>query len=183
MLPVGRGEPEQRARLVAIDRKAGAGDRARAERILIGAVVGRASRRRVALELFDDGEQVVRDGARLRRLRVRVRREDRFAMAIGEIDQRRPQIEHAQRQRGDELALPHPVHRHVDVVAAARGVQPAGDVVAAGVADQPLDEEEQVLAGAVVGRRRGPSRARCRRAPSRSARASSARDDAAARPA
>ena len=44
--------------------------------------------------------------------------------------------------------------------------------------DQPLDVEEQVLVGAVVEHLADAGRARCRRAPSRSARASSARDDA-----
>ena len=86
----------------------------------------------------------------LRRLRVRVRGKDGLAVPVGEIDQGRAQLEHTRRQQRHELALPHPIHRHVDVVAAARGVQPAGDVLAAGVAEQPLDEEEQVLARAVV---------------------------------
>ena len=73
----------------------------------------------------------MRDGARLRRLRVRVRSEHRVAMPIRQIDERGSQIEHARGQQRDELPLPHPVHRHVDVVAAARGVQAAGDVIAA----------------------------------------------------
>ena len=41
-------EAEQRARRVAIDRKPGPGDRARAERIPVGAVVRRASSRAVS---------------------------------------------------------------------------------------------------------------------------------------
>ena len=53
------------------------------------------------------------------------------------------QVEHA-------LALPHPVHRHVDVVAASRRVQPSGDVLAARFDDQSIDVEEEILVGAVV---------------------------------
>ena len=78
-----------------------------------------------------DRQQIVRDGRRLRPLRVRVHREDvsrwrsaRSSSASAQLERRGDQLE-------DELALPHPVHRHVDVVAAARRVQPAGDVVAA----------------------------------------------------
>ena len=69
-------EPEQRGRALAIDRKAGAGDRAGAERILIRAGIRRAEPRRVAFELLDNGQQIVGDRGRLRRLRVRVRGED-----------------------------------------------------------------------------------------------------------
>ena len=77
----GAVEPEQLRRPIAIDRKTGAGDRARAQRILVRARVGRLQAHRVALELFDDGLQVVGDGRRLRRLRVRVRGEHRLAIA------------------------------------------------------------------------------------------------------
>ncbi len=45
----------------------------------------------IALELFDDREHVVSDGRRLRALRVRVHREDRVAMPLGEVEQRTPQ--------------------------------------------------------------------------------------------
>ena len=62
----------------------------------------------------------------------------------------RAQIERRAGEREDELALPHPVHRHVDVVAAARRVEPAGGVLAARLDDQALDVKEQILAGAVV---------------------------------
>ena len=56
------------------------GDGARPERILVGVLVGGLEPRRVAFELFDDREQVVRDRRRLRALRVRVHGEDRVAM-------------------------------------------------------------------------------------------------------
>ena len=104
----------------------------------------------VALELLDDRQQVVRDRRRLRRLRVRVRAVDRFGVALGQRDQRLAQVHRRFGEPGDRLPLTHPVHRHRQVVAAARGVQPAGDVLAAGLVDQPLDVEEQVLVGAVV---------------------------------
>ena len=166
-------EAEQRCRAAAVDRKPGAGDRAGAERIAIRRGVRGLQPHGIAFELLDDGEQVVRDGRRLRRLRVRVRRENRLARARSARSsraRRRPPPLSTTPQ--DHLPLPHPVHRHVDVVARARGVQPAGDLRAARLGDQPLDE-----------RRTGPRR--CRRsvqpdlverhpiaAPSRIARAS-----------
>jgi hypothetical protein len=92
----------------------------------------------------------VRDRGRLRPLRVGVDGENRFAVRVDEAEQRGAQGEARRGQAEDELALAHPVHRHVDVVARARGVQPAGDVLAAGLDDQPLDVKEQVLVAAVV---------------------------------
>ena len=71
-------------------------------------------------------------------------------MPIGEIEQRAPQVERRREQAEDELALPHPVHRHVDVVAAARRVQTARHVVAARGDDEAFDVEEQILVRAVV---------------------------------
>ena len=75
-----------------------------------------------------------------------------LGVPAGEIEQRPREAAAPVEQRQHHLPLLHPVHRHVDVVARARGVQPAGDVVAARVDDQPLDVEEQVLAAAVVRR-------------------------------
>ena len=118
---------------------------------MIGAGVGRLEPDGVALELFDHGEQVVRHRARLRRLRVRVRREDVLAVAAGQIEQHLAQRERRLEHREHQLPLLHPVHRHVDVVARARGVEAAGHLLAAGGNDQPIDVEEQVLVGAVVG--------------------------------
>ena len=108
----------------------------------------------VALELLDDAEQIVRDRRRLRRLRVRVRGEQRGPVLRREIDQTGPELEHRLDQRAHELPLPHAIHRHVDVVAAAGGVESAGDVLATGADENALDVEEEVLAGAVV--RRAP---------------------------
>ena len=127
-------EAEQRRRPIAIDRKAGAGDRAGAERVLVGAGIGGPQPGGVALELLDHRQQVVRDRRRLRRLGVRVRRKDVVAVARREVEQHVAQPERPVGQRQHQLALPHPVHRHVDVVARARGVQPAGRVLAAAAA-------------------------------------------------
>ena len=104
----------------------------------------------VALELLDDRQQVVRDRRRLRALRVRVDGEDGFAVSIGQVEEARAQIKRSGGELENELALPHPVHRHVDVVAAARRVEPAGGIFAARFDNQALDVEEEVLAGAVV---------------------------------
>ena len=116
--------------------------------VLSNAAFRRAS---VPLELLDDGEQVVGDGARLRPLRVRVDREDRLAMTVDEIQQRPPQREGARKQAEHQLALPHAVHRHVDVVARARRMKPPRHVVAAPLDHQTLDVEEKIFVGAVVG--------------------------------
>ena len=126
-------------------------------------VVRRREPRGVALELLDHAEQIMRDGRRLRRLRVRMRGENGLACAaIRQIDQRRSAAPaRCAASSADELALADPVHRHVDVVAAARGVQPAGHLVAAGIADELLDIEEQVLARAVEGDAADTRRARC----------------------
>ena len=91
----------------------------------------------------------MRDRGRLRRLRMRVEREDGLTVLPGQLDQGPPQAE-ARRQHGqDAEPLPHPVHRHVDVVAAPGGVQAPGDGLAAAPDEQAVDVEEQVLAGAV----------------------------------
>ena len=50
----------------------------------------------------------------------------------------------------DHLPLAHPIHRHVDVVARSGGVKATCSVFAGSRDDQPLDVEEEVLAGAVV---------------------------------
>jgi len=52
-------------------------------------------------------------------------------------------------QHEHQLPLPHPVHRHVDVVAAARGVQAPGCVLAARADDQSFDVKEEIFAAAV----------------------------------
>ena len=130
--------------------KPGAGDRAGAERIVVRGFVGGSQADGVALELLDHRQQVMRDGRRLRRLRVGVRAVNGIPCAARQARERVAQVERARRQGRNELPLPHPVHRHRHVVAAARGVQAAGDVLAAGLLDQALDVEEQVLVGAVV---------------------------------
>ena len=143
-------EAEQRGGTPAVDGKPRAGDRAGAERILVGAGERRLQPHGVAFELLDDGEQVVRDGGRLRRLRVRVRGEHGLAIPIRQRQQRPAQRQRALDDRQDHLPLRHAVHRHVDVVARARGMEPPGRVVAA-----PADDQR------ARGRRTGPRR--CRR--------------------
>jgi hypothetical protein len=64
--------------------------------------------------------------------------------------QRLAQIQRRLQEIQRELPLPHPIHRHVDVVAAARGVQTAGDGVSRGLHEQTVDVEEQVFVRAVV---------------------------------
>ena len=74
-------------------------------------------------------------------------------MTLGDIEQRSAQRERRGEQPEHEFTLPHAIHRHVDVVARARRVQPPRHVVAADRDDEALDVEEQVLVGAVVGDR------------------------------
>ena len=79
------------------------------------------SRDRVALELLDHRQQIVRDGGRLRRAAcacARRRTVSRWRVRRGRAASARSS-KRRRRQAEDELALPHPVHRHVDVVAAA----------------------------------------------------------------
>ena len=85
----------------------------------------------VAFQLLDHGEKVMSDRRRLGRLRMRVRGKHRLAVLRGEVDERLAQGQRGVREHRDELALPHPVHRHVDVVAAAGDPEPAGHIVAA----------------------------------------------------
>src|SRR5262249_25596025 len=143
-------EAEERRGKAAIDRESGAGNRARPERVAVRALEGRLQADTIALQLLDDGKEVVRDGARLSGLRVRGQGEDGVEVRLGEIQQRTAQGERAGEQRQYQLPLPHPVHRHVDVVARACRMQAAGDVIAACLDDQAFDVKEQVLVGAVV---------------------------------
>ncbi len=79
-----------------------------------------------------------------------MRGEHVLPVRVREIDQDFPQGVRAVDERENHLALLHAVHRHVDVVAGARGVQAAGRFLAARLPYQPVDEEEQIFAGAVV---------------------------------
>ena len=120
---------------------------------MIGGLEGGREPNGVALELLDDRQQVMRDRRRLRRLGVGVRAVDRFRVTPGQRDAARRAGPASLRRVPRGLPLQHAVHRHRQVVAAARGMQPAGDVLAAGLVDQPLDVEEQILVGAVVAHR------------------------------
>ena len=93
VLPVGPQKPSSSDGQLAIDWKAGAGDRAGAERIAVGPVVGALQPRGVAFQLLDHAEQVVRDGRRLRALRVGVDGEYGFAMRVDQVEQRPAQLE------------------------------------------------------------------------------------------
>ena len=126
---------------------------ARAERTPICRRESRPQPDRVALQLLDDRQQIVRERRRLRGLRVRQRREQRVAVASGKRDQSSPQLQRRVQHRQDELPLPQPVHRHVDVVAAARRVEAPGRLFAALPLDQSLDVEEQIFTCVVIGRR------------------------------
>jgi hypothetical protein len=81
-----------------------------------------------------------------------VRREHVLAMRVRQIDQYPAQPVRPLDEREDHLPLLHPVHRHVDVVAGPRGVQPACGILPAGPDDQPLDEEKEIFTLAVVTR-------------------------------
>ena len=138
--------------------KAGAGDRAGAERVPVGArrrpPAAAPCRARAARSPPAGSARWSRAApaacacARRRPSRGAARR-DRSSAAAAPACRRAP--------RAMNSPLPHPVHRHVDVVPAARGVQAAGDVLAAAAGDQPLEIEEQILVGAVVGDRRAPA--------------------------
>jgi hypothetical protein len=84
----------------------------------------------------------MRHRGRLRRLGVRVRRKHGMPMTLRHVHERPAQQDRRLQQSQHELAKLHAIHRHVDVVAAARGVQPARDGVAA-VATTAFQIEEQ----------------------------------------
>ena len=136
-VPGRRVEAKEHGGSLAIDREPGAGDRAGAERIAVGAGVRGAQSDAIALELFDDRHQVVRDRGQLRRLGVRVGGKDVLAVTPGQVEQDGAQLSGPVDERENPLPLAHAVHRHVDVVARAGGVQPPGGVLAAGRDDQP----------------------------------------------
>jgi hypothetical protein len=62
-----------------------------------------------------------------------------------QIEEAFADVEHPRHHRQHEFSLPHPVHRHVDVVAAARRVQASGAFLTAGAGDQTVDVEKQIL--------------------------------------
>ena len=92
------------------------------------------------------------DRRRLRALGVRMHGEHRCAVHVRQLDSARRSSQVAGGQCQDQLTLAHPVHRHVDVVAAAGRVQAARRLFAARGSNQPVDVEEQVLRSAVVDR-------------------------------
>ncbi len=150
VLPVGPSNPSSSAvrrrsigKPVPVIAQAPSGLRLRAR-------VGRVEPHAVPLELFHDREQVVRHRARLRGLGVGMGGEHVLAAAIGQREQDLPQHHDPLDEREDQFPLLHPVRRHVDVVARAGRVQPAGRLVAARPRDQALHVEEQVFTGPVV---------------------------------
>ncbi len=109
-----------------VDRKAGAGQRRRAERAFVHAGKAVAHARKVAAEHFDIGHAVMAERDRLRGLQVGKARHDRTGMLLGARQEGLDQP----LQRGDCLfclgAHPHAeIKRHL-VVARARRVQPPG---------------------------------------------------------
>ncbi len=94
----------------------------------------------------------MRDRRRLRGLRVGVRGEHVLPVRVRQIDQHLAEPVCALGELEDQAPLLHAVHRHVDVVARPRGVEAARGVLSAGLDDQAFDEEEEILAGAVVPR-------------------------------
>ena len=79
-----------------------------------------------------------------------VRGEHVLAVRVREIDQHLPEPVRARDELEDHAPLLHAVHRHVDVVARARGMEAARGVFSAGLDDQAFDVEEEILAAAVV---------------------------------
>ena len=128
---------QELAGALPVDRETGAGDRAGPERVLVRALVGGENPGRVALPFLDHGQQIVRERRRLRRLGMRVRGKDRLAVPARDLEQRAPEREHRVGHVEERLPQSHPVHRHVDVVAAAGGVQAARELGAGRAAISP----------------------------------------------
>ena len=147
-------EAELRGRGFAIERVAGARERARAQRrdVEAGARVGQAAP--VALGHLDVGEQVVGEEDRLGRLDVRCARQDRRPVALGEVD--KSPLEVAQRavELVDRAAGPEPHVRRDLVVAGAAGVEAAGqrpDLLDQGDLDVHVDVFERRVPGRAPG--------------------------------
>ena len=81
---------------------------------------------------------------------MRVRREKRVAVLIGDDDKNSAQSNYCIEQRQYELSKSHAIHRHVDVVSASRGMQNAGHIGPASGGHEVLDVEEEILTGPVV---------------------------------
>jgi hypothetical protein len=80
---------------------------------------------------------------------MRVCTENGVAMAMRQVDQRRAKLQDSRGNERHELALAHAVHRHVDIVAAAGGMEPACHIVATRFPDEPLDQKKQIFTGVV----------------------------------
>ena len=118
-----RGEAELGGQQPAVGVEVHAGQRARAERQLLGRAEHELEAPGVAAEHPEVGEQVVREVDGLGALEVRVAGHRPVEVALGEVDQRRLQraqaVERAERVRAREQRE---VGRHL-VVARARGMQ------------------------------------------------------------
>ena len=84
-------EAERLGRPVTVDRKAGAGQRGRAERALVHPLDGVADARQVARKHLDIGHAVMAEGHRLRRLQMGEARHHGRGMLLGPLQQRRDQ--------------------------------------------------------------------------------------------
>ncbi|MEI9973238.1 MAG: hypothetical protein WDO73_15045 [Ignavibacteriota bacterium] len=101
--------------------------------------------------MLDDGQQVVRHGGGLRPLRVGVDGEDGVAMAPREVEQNGAEFQAGMEDFQDGFALAHAIHRHVDVVAAAGGVESPGGDLSAAPGDELRYLVEEILAAAIEG--------------------------------
>ena len=100
----------------------------------------------VAQRQLDERGEIVAVGRRLRRLAVRIGDDDGFALALGDGEQGLDQREDARRAAPSSRSLSASLNtRVVDVVAAAPGMELAGDFDAQPADELALDVEEEVL--------------------------------------
>src|SRR5262249_17936026 len=92
-------EPEEHRRQLPIDRKSGAGKGARSERTHIRSDKGSLQSHGIALQLFDNRQEIVCDGGRLRALRVGVHGEYGVAMGTGKRQKRLAKVD----RRGQQI--------------------------------------------------------------------------------
>ncbi len=145
-------EAEQFGGHRAVDREAGGGDRAGAERAAIDHREGRLQPLEIAPGEIRGRHQVVSHGGGLGRLRVGIGRHERVEMARGLIEEDGSRRVHRFDQRGQFLAQAHAIERQVDVVAAAGGMHLAGGLGAGDALDLVLQIKEEILEAAVVAR-------------------------------
>jgi hypothetical protein len=132
-------EAEERARHVPVDGKTGGCQGAGSEGAAIAARERSGQAPEIAAEQVCRGEQVVPEGDRLGVLRVGVARHDCVHVSGRQVDQRLAERRNGLHQSEEPLAEREPPGCHMQVVAAAPGMEPPAHVGPELIDDVTLD--------------------------------------------